>query len=156
MDFITPFAKFIMQCESVKNNKLFLNFVEDQQNGIKQIVTSQIARAQDKEYVDGSVLHKVIFTIFDFKSIGFNALIADLSKNENIETLLEVQDFIDWLTEQEKAKKYPDFGADYKVEKLETGYLSPSTPAFDNNTPYIAKYSIPIVCWLWDYTEAIR
>ena len=156
MDFITPFAKFIMQCESVKNNKLFLNFVEKQKDGIKQIVTSQIDRAQDKEYVDGSVLHKVIFTVFDFKSIGFNALITDLSKNENIETLLEVQDFIDWLAEQERLKNYPDFGADYKVEKLETSYLSPSTPAFDSNAPDIAKYSIPIVCWLWDYTEAIR
>lgn len=156
MDFITPFAKFIMQCDSVKNNKLFLNFVKNQQNGIKQIVTSQIDRAQDKEYVDGSVLHKVIFTVFDFKSIGFNALIADLSKNENIETLLEVQDFIDWIAEQERLQNYPDFGVNYKVEKLESTYLSPSTPAFNNNTPEIAKYSIPIVCWLWDYTEAIR
>lgn len=156
MDFIKPFVEFLMTCDSVSSNKLFLNCVQNQESNIKQIVTSQIDRAQDKEFVDGSVLHKVIFTIFDFKSIGFNALIQDLTANENIETLLEVQDLIEWITEQEKLKNYPDFGNNYKVEKLECAYLSPSTPIFDNNVPEIAKYSIPIVCYLMDYTEAIR
>ena len=73
-DFITPFAKYILQCKSVSENKLFINAVHAQ-DGVKQLVTSQIDRAQDKEFVDGSVLHKVIFTIFDFRSISFNALV---------------------------------------------------------------------------------
>ncbi len=158
MDFITPFTEYILQCDSVKKNKLFINSIANAQDGAKQLVTSQIDRAQDKEYVDGSVLHKVIFTVFDFKSISFNAIVKSmLKKNKNIESLLEVQSLIDWLSEQEKQKKYPDFGSDYEVIKLETTYLTPSTPAIDNTaTPEVAKYSIPIACYVMDYTEAIR
>ena len=158
MDFISPFVDFLRTCDSISSNKLFLNCVQNSERNIKQLVTSQIDRSQDVEYVDGSVRHKLIFTLFDFKSISFNALIHELSaseKNENIETLLEVQDLIEWIAEQDKAKNYPDFGENYEVEKLECAYLSPSTPTFDNNIPEIAKYSIPIVCYLMDYTEAI-
>lgn len=158
MDFITPFTEYILQCDSVKNNKLFINAVTKAQDGAKQLVTSQIDRAQDKEYVDGSVLHKVIFTVFDFKSISFNAIVKSmLKKNKNIESLLEVQALIDWIAEQQKKRNYPDFGNDYEVERIETTYLTPSTPAIDSTaTPEIAKYSIPIVCYVMDYTEAIR
>ena len=92
MDFITPFTEYILQCDSVKNNKLFINAVIKAQDGVKQLVTSQIDRTQDKEYVDGSVLHKVIFTVFDFKSISFNAIVKSmLKKNKNNERLHEVQ-----------------------------------------------------------------
>ena len=158
MDFITPFTEYILQCDSVKNNKLFINAVANAQDGAKQLVTSQIDLAQDKEYVDGSVLHKVIFTVFDFKSISFSSIVKSmLKKNKNIESLLEVQSLIDWISKQEKKRNYPDFGSDYEVEKIETTYLTPSTPAIDSTaTPETAKYSIPIVCYVRDFTEAIR
>ena len=124
MDFITPFTEYILQCDSVKNNKLFINAAAKAQDGAKQLVTSQIDRAQDKEYA---------------------------------ESLLEVQSLIDWIAEQQKKRNYPDFGNDYEVERIETTYLTPSTPAIDSTaTPEIAKYSIPIVCYVMDYTEAIR
>lgn len=157
MDFITPFIEYIMQCQSVGQNKLFLNAV-NAQHGVKQLVTSQIDRAQDKEFTDGSVEHKVIFTLFDFKSISFNAIVKSmLKKNKNIESLLEVQSFIDWINEQERKGNYPDFGEDYEVIRIETTYLTPSTPAIDGATaPETAKYSIPIVCYVMDYTEAIK
>lgn len=158
MDFITPFIEYIMQCDSVKNNRLFINVIANAQDGAKQLVTSQIDRAQDKEFVDGSVLHKVIFTVFDFKSISFNTIVKSmLKKNKNIESLLEVQSLIDWISDQQKKRNYPNFGNDYEVERIETTYLTPSTPAIDSTTtPEIAKYSIPIVCYVMDYTEAIK
>ena len=118
MDFITPFAEYLLTCESVKNNKLFLNAVNIE-DGAKQIVTSEIDRSQDKEYIDGSVLHKVIFTLFDFKNISFSAILKKmLKKNKNIESILEVQTLIDWISEQNKKRNFPDFGDDYKVERI--------------------------------------
>ncbi len=154
MDFITPFAEYLLTCESVKNNKLFLNAVNIE-DGAKQIVTSEIDRSQDKEYIDGSVLHKVIFTLFDFKNISFSAILKKmLKKNKNIESILEVQTLIDWISEQNKKRNFPNFGDDYKVERIETTYLTPSTPSIENSD--LAKFSIPIVCYVMDYTEAIK
>lgn len=71
MNYVSPFVKWLLQSEYIKKNKLFLNAVEAQDSNI-QIVTQQIARNEDKRYIDGSVLHKVRFTVFDFKSISFN------------------------------------------------------------------------------------
>ena len=155
-DFITPFAKYILQCKSVSENKLLINAVHAQ-DGVKQLVTSQIDRAQDKEFVDGSVLHKVIFTIFDFRSISFNALVQTMvQKDQNLENLLKVQELIDWISEQNKAGNFPDFGEKYKVEKITTPYLTPSTPSITMApAPELAKYSVPIECYVMDYTEAI-
>ncbi len=144
MDYISPFIKWLLQSEYIKNNKLFLNAVEAQDSNI-QIVSQQIARNEDKHYVDGSVLHKVRFTVFDFKSISFNQLFKTLlDSNENISDLLEVGNINEFIEQMEKDGNYPDFGKGYEVQTVYCEYSTPSTPAIDGNA--LAKYSIPIVC----------
>ena len=70
--------------------------------------------------------------------------------------MLKVQELIDWISEQNKAGNFPDFGEKYKVEKITTPYLTPSTPAITMTpAPELAKYSVPIECYVMDYTEAI-
>ena len=153
MDYVTPFIKWLLKSDYVKNNKIFLNAVEAQDNNI-QIVTQQIVKNQDKEYVDGSVLHRVIFTVFDFKSIAFNQLVKTMiEKHENIEDLLEAGQINEYVISQNKKKDFPEFGEKYEVQRIYPEYLTPSTPSIDN-TALLAKYSIPIVCEVLDYTEA--
>lgn len=143
MDYTSPFIKWLLQSEYIKNNKLFLNTVQAQDNNI-QIVTQQIARNEDKRFVDGSVLHKVRFTIFDFKSISFNQLIKNmLDSNENISDLLEVGNINDFISDMDAKGNYPDFGKGYEVQSIYCEYNTPSTPTIDNN---LARYSIPVVC----------
>lgn len=143
MDYTSPFIKWLLQSEYIKNNKLFLNTVQAQESNI-QIVTQQISRNEDKRFVDGSVLHKVRFTIFDFKSISFNQLIKNmLDSNENISDLLEVGNINDFISDMDAKGNYPDFGRGYEVQSIYCEYSTPSTPTIDNN---LARYSIPVVC----------
>ena len=148
MNYVSPFVKWLLQSEYIKKNKLFLNAVEAQDSNI-QIVTQQIARNEDKRYIDGSVLHKVRFTVFDFKSISFNQLLKTmLDGNENISDLLEVGNINDFVSEMEENGNYPDFGENYEVQTVYCEYTTPSTPTIDNS---LAKYSIPIVCEVLEY-----
>lgn len=143
MDYTSPFVKWLLQSEYIKKNKLFLNAVQAQDSNI-QIVTQQISRNEDKHFVDGSVLHKVRFTVFDFKSISFNQLVKNmLDSNENISDLLEVGNINDFISDMEESGNYPDFGKGYEVQSIYCEYSTPSTPTIDNN---LARYSIPVVC----------
>ena len=150
MDFTTPFLKWLVKCPDIKGNKLFLNAITVEKN-IKAIVTQQVAKSDDIEYVDGSILHTVHFTLFDYKSIAFNQLVkSKIEQNENIESLVETGGLNDWITAQNKAQNFPDFGTDYEVQEIYPEYLTPSSPSIDANE-MIAKYSIPITMKVLDY-----
>lgn len=143
LDYVTPFIQWLIKSDYIKNNKLFLNAAEATDSNI-QIVSQQISRNEDKHYVDGSVLHKVKFTVFDFKSISFNQLLKTmLDRNENISDLLEVGNINEYVKSQDEAGVYPDFGKGFEVQSIYCEYSTPSTPTIDNS---LAKYSIPIVC----------
>lgn len=154
MDYVTPFLKWLLNSDYIRGNKLFLNAVEAKDNNI-QIVTQQIMRSQDKEYVDGSVLHRIVFTVFDFKSISFNQLVKTMVENaENVVDLLEAGQIIDYVEQRNKEKDFPDFGKDFEVQRIYSEYESPSTPSVDG-TAQLAKYSIPIVCEVLDLRECL-
>lgn len=154
MDYVTPFLKWLLNSDYIRGNKLFLNAVEAKDNNI-QIVTQQITRSQDKEYVDGSVLHRIVFTAFDFKSISFNQLVKTMVENaENVVDLLEAGQIIDYVEQKNKEKDFPDFGKDFEVQRIYSEYGSPSTPSVDG-TAQLAKYSIPIVCEVLDLRECL-
>lgn len=152
MDYITPFIKWLLTCPYVRKNKVFANALQAQKDNI-EIVTQQISRSQDKRYIDGSVLHRVVFTVFDYKCISFNQIVKTMvDKNENISALLETRQIIDWIAEQRKNGNYPNFGDSYKVQDIYTEYSSPCTPSIDNSTtPPLARYSLPIICEVLDY-----
>lgn len=146
MDFVTPFIQWLLQSEYIRNNKLFLNAVEAQDNNI-QIVTQQVQRT--KEYIDGSYLYQIILTLFDYKSVSFYPLLKTIiDSNENVSDLLTVQKINDFIVDQDNAKSYPNFGDNYEVQRIYPQYVMPSTPAIDNS---LAKYSIPIICEVLGY-----
>lgn len=152
MDYITPFLSWLLKCDYIKENKLFLNAVQAKDNSI-QLVTQQISKSQDKHYIDGSTLHRVIFTVFDYKSISFNQLVKTmLDSNENVSDLLEVAKIAEYVEQAEKSGDYPNFGDNFEVQAIYCEYLTPSTPAIDNSiSPALAKYSIPIICEVLEY-----
>ncbi len=157
MDYISPFITWLSQSDYIRNNPLFLNALSAKNNNI-QIVTQQIATADCIEYVDGSVLKTIIFTVFDYKSISFNQLVATmLNSNENIDKLLQVGNIPDFVVQMNTEGNFPAFGDGIEVQSILPANLTPSTPTIDSSSsPSLAKYSIPIVCKFIDYTNAIR
>lgn len=146
MDYITPFIKWLLQSEYVKNNKIFLNAMEAQDNNV-QIVTQQIAENQVEHYVDGSKSYPITFSINNFKSVSYNQLVKTmLEGNENVTDILDVSKIIEFVNEMESKDNYPVFADNIIVEKVYCQYNTPSTPAIDSGlSPGLAKFTIPIV-----------
>lgn len=149
MDFVTPFFEWLLKCDYIKNNPIFANAIQAGQNKI-EVVTEQVNQNEIIEYVDGTRLLKVRFTIFNFKSFTFQQLIQSMiANNENIENLLDVGKICDYVTTADESREYPDFGTRYEVQRIYPQYLTPSSPTVDN-TAEIMRYSVPIVCEVFD------
>ena len=145
MDYITPFIKWLLQSEYIKNNKIFLNAVEVKDDNL-QIVAQQITENQVKKFVDGSKAYPITFSINNFKSISYNQLLKTrLDGNENVTKILDVAKIIEFVNEMNSKGNYPDFADNITVEKVYCQYNTPSTPAIDSGiSPVLAKFTIPI------------
>lgn len=154
MDFISPFIKWLLQSDYVKNNKLFLNAVEASDNNL-QIVTQQIAENQISKYVDGSKSYPITFSINNYKSVSYNQLLKSMIPgNENVTDILDASKIIDFVKEMDSKGNYPSFADNITVEKVYCSYNTPSTPAIDSSmSPALAKFTIPIVCEVFEDAE---
>lgn len=147
MDYLTPFLSWLMACPYVASNKLFAAAAEAK-DGALQVVSQQVNRSEDREYVDGSVLHRVLFTVFDHKNLAFSRLVAQkIEADQNVDALLDTTQLIEWVDAQNKNRNFPTFGARFEVQRVYTSATTPSTPALDmSSSPTVARYSVPVVC----------
>lgn len=136
---------YMLQCPQISENALYFNFGEAADNN-KQIITQGNDRAINKPYIDGSVLKQYTFTLFDFRSIAALAVPKSYGYvSENVEEILDVQAIIDWITEQERLKNYPNFGENCFVQKIRAITDNPNLNGIDMSvSPAIARYSISV------------
>lgn len=136
---------YLLDCPQIKNSPLFFNFTQADSES-KQIVTQGNDTALSKEFLNGDILKRYTFTIIDYRSIAFQALV-NISGfiNENVEEMLDCQGIIDWIDEQEDARNYPDFGENCIVDSITALTLNPSLNGVQNSGSLnLAKYSIAI------------
>lgn len=147
---------FLITCPQLRDNPLFFNFINAKDNN-KQIVTIANDKTVNRPFVDGSVLKRFTFTIMDYRSIALNAIVKQTGYiNENVEEMLDVQGIIDWITEQNEVRNYPDFGAGCYIEEMRTATDNPNLNGVDNSvTPALAKYSVSIIIEYLDETKQI-
>lgn len=147
---------FLMDCPQIRDNRLFFNFINGQNND-KQFVTVSNDRSIHRPYIDGSVLKRYTFTIIDFRSVSYQAIVpSQASKNENIEEMLDVQGIIDWITEKSENLEYPDFGVDCIIDSMRTSSDIPNLNGVDTSMrPALAKYSISIFIEYIDNSKKI-
>ena len=134
-------------CDQIKNNALFFNFLTVNDND-KQFLTVANDKSLNRTYLDGSVLKRFTFTIVDYRSIAYQAVVKQagyLDKNENLVEYLDVQGIIDWITEQSHQKHYPNFGNTCIIEDMRTLTDNPNLNGVDTSIqPTLAKYSMSI------------
>lgn len=147
---------YLMECPQIKENPLFFNFAEAKDNN-KQFVTVANDKALDREFLDGSILKRYTFTIIDYRSIIYQAIVTQPGyPNENMEEMVDIQGIIDWITEQERVRNYPDFGNDYKIEEMRAVTDNPNLNGLDTSvSPALAKYSISIQVDYLDKTNVL-
>lgn len=154
----TAIIDYLCQCPYIRESKLFFNFIEAKDNN-KQILTTANDKAVDKPYIDGSIQKRFTFTIMDFKSITYNAIVKTIGheyKSENIDEILEVQTIIDWITEQNELRNYPNFGTKCVIDNIEALNNNPNLNAVDTTkTPTLARYSVSIQVNYVDYSKTI-
>lgn len=156
MDKNKAIVDYLITCPIIYDNPLYFNFIHGNEDD-KQIITTSNDKAIDKPYVDGSVLRRFTFTIIDFKSVAYRAIVKDgTHPDENMEDLLQVQDIIDWITEQNDERNFPNFGEDCVVEEITTTANNPNLNGVDSNvSPALAKYSISIQVNYIDYSKML-
>lgn len=147
---------FLLQCDKIRNNPLYFNFINAKDNN-KQLITLANDTALQKAYVDGSVMKRYTFTLVDFKSVTYNAIVAVPGMtNENVDDFLQVQDVIDWITEQADLKNFPDFGEKCVIEEMRALTDNPNLNGIDTTAkPALAKYSFSIQLDYIDYSKVI-
>ena len=89
--------EYLRNCPQIAANPLFFNFIEAKDNN-KQLVTVANDINIQKPYIDGSVLKRFTFTIIDYRSIAYQAVVMAVGyTNENVEEMLDVQAMLNWI-----------------------------------------------------------
>lgn len=147
---------FLIQCPQIRDNPLFFNFAEAK-NDNKQIVTMANDKSINKGFVDGSVSKRFTFTLIDYRSINYQALVKLPNyQNENVSEFLDIQSIMDWVNEQNELRNFPDFGNDCAIENMRTATDEPNLNGVDTSvSPSLAKYSMSIIIEYLDNSKKI-
>lgn len=148
--------EYLLQCPAIRDNPLFFNFINAKDDN-KQIVTTANDKVINRKFIDGSVQKRFTFTLMDYKSVAYTAIakVAGYA-NENVEDMLDTQGIIDWVTEQEVIRNYPDFGTNCVIDSVQALTDNPRLNGVDTSiTPALAKYSISIQIDYMDYSNLI-
>ena len=147
---------FLSECPEIQSHPLYFNFSNAKDNN-KQIVTTGNDKATNKPYIDGSVLKQFTFTIIDYKSIAYRAVVKESGYvDENVEDMAEVQNIIDWVEDKAYDRSYPDFGPNCFIEDMRVLTDNPNLNGTDTTvTPALAKYSLSIQIQYVDYSKTL-
>lgn len=136
---------FLLTCPQLANSKVFFNFINGEDND-KQIITIANDRSTQKPFIDGSVMKRYSFSLIDFRSASYQALVtAPGYSNENVEEMLDVQSILDWVRTQADNRNFPNFGEDCIIDSMITSSETPNLNGVDTSVkPALAKYSMSI------------
>lgn len=156
MDKNKAVINYLLQCPQILNTPLYFNFIDAKDN-TNQIVTSANDRYMDKPYITGAVEKLYTFNIVIFKSITDDAVVKiDGFTHENVEELAYVQTLIDWITEQNEIKNYPNFGADCSIDNISTDEETPKLVGINSQvSPALAMYNVTIQIRYIDNSKVI-
>lgn len=147
---------YLITCPQIQANPLYFNFL-NAKDGNKQLISSGNDKSMNKPFIDGSVQKRFTFTIIDYRSIAYQAIVKQAGYvNENVEEALDVQGIMDWIEEQNDARNFPDFGSDCEIDEIRTLTDNPNLNGVDTSvTPALAKYSMSIQIDYLDKSKAI-
>ena len=147
---------FLRDCPAITENPLFFNFI-DAKSDNRQLITTGNEISTNKTFIDGSVLKRYTFTIIDFKSVAYQAIVnVPGYTNENVEEFIDVQALIDWVNDKADNRQFPDFGSNCEIETMKVLTDNPVLNGTDTQVkPALAKYSFSIQIEYIDTSKAL-
>lgn len=134
---------FLLTCPAIRSSYLYFNFTQAEDNN-KQILTLANEKTLHKQYIDGTVDKQYTFTIVDFKAVTPKPIVEGMV-DENVDGMLQVQELVDWVTEQNDLGNYPDFGSTCQIDEIRALTDNPNLNGIDSSiSPALAKYSVSI------------
>lgn len=149
--------EYLLTCPSINENSLFFNYAEGEDN-TSHFITEASDKSTQKPFVDGSIQKRYSFDIIVYKSLGYTPIdTTDVTADENLDELSEVQAIIDWITEQGELRNFPNFGDKIEVDEM---YCTTDKPVLrgvftDTMGTPMARYSITIQIDYLDKTKMI-
>ncbi len=145
MDKNNALITFLLTCPDIYKKPLYFNLAEPQ-DGIAQFVTMSNDTATQIPFIDGSVAKRYSLTVICFVSISSRPIVKiEGVENENIIEYEEIQNLINWISAQNAAHNFPNFGESCVVEKIYSTAEQPRLDLIDNSVqPALAKYSFTI------------
>lgn len=152
----TAMINYLLQNELIRNNPLYFNFGVSEDGNNHMVVNSSDVNL-NQQYVDGGVLKRYTFTIINYQSVSYNAVVKkDGYPNENLQDIEIVQELIDWVGEQNDIYNFPDFGDECIIDEIKALSNMPNTNGVNaSTTPNLVKYSIAIQVTYLDNTKTI-
>lgn len=156
MDKNQAIITYLSSCPVIAGNPLFFNFAKAEDNN-KQLVAVATDKKVERPYIDGSVLKRFTFTLIDYRSVIYQAVVKEAGyPNENVEELLDVQSIIDWIDEQNADGNFPNFGEDCVIDEIKALTDTPRLSGVDSSaSPALAKYSVSIQILYLDTSKRI-
>lgn len=137
---------YLLQCPDIADSPLYFNFIEAK-DGAAQVLTMTDEMATLRIYIDGSVRRRYMFNLVVFKSISEFAIPKGLidTSIENVEDIKDVQALIDWVSEQNNLRNYPNFGEHCIIENITSTTDTPRLMGVNTElNPPLAMYSMSI------------
>ena len=136
---------YLITCPTILDSPLYFNFI-NAKNDTNQFLTTSSDMYTNKNYIDGSVGRQYDFTIVTFKSAADIAVVKmEGFENENISDMATIQSLIEWVSEQNDLRNFPNFGEECEVDEILTTSDTPSFDGIDEQvSPPLAVYSITI------------
>lgn len=136
---------YIITCPTILNSPLYFNFI-NAKDDTNQLFTNSTDTYTNRNFVDGSVEKLYTFTIITYKSAADIAVVKQSGyENENLSDMSDIQKLIEWITEQNEARNFPNFGEDCIIDSIETTTEQPKFDGIDDQiTPPLAVYSTSI------------
>lgn len=136
---------YIITCPTILNSPLYFNFI-NAKDDTNQFFTESTDTYTNKPFIDGSVEKLYTFTILTFKSAADVAVVKQSGyENENLSDMSDIQNLIEWITEQNELRNFPDFGEDCIIDSISTTTEQPKFEGIDEQvSPPLAVYSTSI------------
>lgn len=136
---------YIITCPTILNSPLYFNFI-NAKDDTNQLFTESTDVYTNKPFIDGSVEKLYTFTIITYKSAADIAVVKQSGyENENLSDMSDVQNLIEWISEQNDARNFPDFGEDCIIDSISTTTEQPKFEGVDEQvSPPLAIYSTSI------------
>ena len=144
---------FLKQCPAL-SGLLGLNAIAGEN---VRVLTQGSSRAENRHYIDGSEGRAFDFVIEFYKPLNTLPYIAERGEdNQNLKSVLDVQELSSWRDEQRYEGNAPDFGDQCVVDDVKSMNNEPVLAWVDaQQAPPIAKYTVTVRVEYIDYTNSI-